>query len=106
MKAISYVWLSFTAVFIALSIISFGQARKKIPKFELSQRPFAATTNVKISGVDIDQPLKDFAEDMNEYVDSYNSSSRRQNLIAAWGYVGAALVSAISALIAQGWIKG
>lgn len=104
MKAISIIWIAFTAIFILLSIVSFVQAGKRISAFNLSQRPLAAIVTVKIAGADVDQPLKDFAADMNKYIGSYNSSSRCQNLIAGWGYIAAAIVSAASFMLEQKWI--
>ena len=56
-------------------------------------------SNVKISGMDADQPLKDFATEINKYVTSQNNSNRQKNWAAFWGYVVATLTAAFSAVI-------
>lgn len=52
---------------------------------------------VELSGMDVDKPLKDFADDFNEYLDYYNQNNRWNNLMASIGYFVAALTSLFSA---------
>ena len=61
-------------------------SKNEISLFQISERPLSEYTSVKISGADVDKPLKDFARDFNSYLDHYNESSGRQNIMAAIGY--------------------
>lgn len=53
-------------------------------------------TSVKIFGADVDKPLKDFARDFNSYLDRYNESLGRQNILAAIGYFLASVAALFS----------
>jgi hypothetical protein len=98
MNSISLIWLIFTILFAVLAGLSFNQAGKKIIFFNIADRPMKNAI-VQVKGVDIDQPLKNFVEDFNKYIEAYNGSSKAQNRIAGFGYIAAALVSAVSFLL-------
>lgn len=55
--------------------------------------------------MELDEPLAYFVDDFNKYIEDYNKSTKRQNVIAAWGYVAAGLVSLVSLILSEGWIK-
>ena len=80
------IWLIFTFLFFSLGCCHCISSGKIIPPFQVSGRPFDKQVSVKIAGVDVDKPLKDFAADFNSYLDHYNKSSRRQNRFQAFGY--------------------
>ncbi len=67
-------------------------------------RPEAYLGEVEILGMDLDQPLKEFIKEFNNYLKSYNHSTKLQYLLAAWGYVAAGLVSLVSLALSEGWI--
>jgi len=49
-----------------------------------------ADIQVKVNGVDIEQPLQYFIHDFNYYIDYYNKESKIGNIIQATGYFLAA----------------
>ena len=85
-KKMFVIWLIFTILFFSLGCFHLKASKNKISLFQISERPLSEYTSVKISGADVDKPLKDFARDFNSYLDRYNESSERQNIIAAIGY--------------------
>jgi len=99
MTSISWIWLIFTIIFLGLSIFHFIKSRKKVAKFQLTERPGSESSRVIVQGLDIDKPLEDFTKDFNKYLDNYNKSTSRQNLLASFGYFAAATVAFISMLI-------
>jgi len=99
MKLLIWIWLIFTIIFLGLSISHFIQSRKKVAKFQVTERPGSGSSQVKIQGLETDDPLRDFANDFNNYLDTYNKSTFLQNLHACIGYFAAAVIAFIAMLI-------
>ena len=87
-----------------LVFLSFQQTKNKISGITPVSRPGADLGKVEILGMDLDQPLREFIKEFNDYLKGYNHSTRLQNLFAAWGYVAAGLVSLVSLALSEGWI--
>lgn len=94
MTSISCVWIIFTLVFLGLSISHFVESKKNVSKFQVTKR--ASSGKIQVLGLGIDEPLTDFVEGVNSFVDSYNASTTRQNRYAAFGYLLAAVVAVFS----------
>jgi hypothetical protein len=69
------------------------------PDVQVASRPYSASVSVQIAGADVDQPLRNFASNFNEYVHDQNRTSRLANLAAMFGYILAALTSIVSFLL-------
>jgi len=95
-KKMCVIWIIFTILFFVLGCFHLVASRNNISLFQVSERPLSEYMSIKISGADIDEPLKDFARDFNSYLDSYNESSRRQNIMAAFGYFFASAAALFS----------
>jgi hypothetical protein len=52
-----------------------------------------------IGGMELDQPLRAFADEFNKYLDGQNSSSCKVHHLSACGYGLASLTSALSILV-------
>lgn len=102
---IGWIWIIFILIFIMLSLFHFIKAGKKVSKFEVGKRPMNGNVTIKIAGSELDQPLRDFITDFNSYIDSYNNSTSLQNIIAAFGYMAAALIALLSLFIELKIIK-
>jgi len=105
MKLLCWIWLIFSLLFVVMTVCSFVQAGNRIHKFEPPRRPGSGQGSVTILGMDIDQPFNEFVKNFNEYLEGYNKSTRSQNLIAAFGYLAATLISLVSFSMSKGWIK-
>lgn len=93
---ISIIWLVFAVLFFMLGLHHWNIAKTNVPPFRLSERPGKDMGTVKILGSDIDQPVKDFANDFNEYLAIQNELSKKQNCRSAYGYWLAALTALVS----------
>jgi hypothetical protein len=87
------IWGIIALTFILSGYFFWRKARKSIPHFQVSERPFAKQGKVVVLGADIDKPLKDFSDDFNKYIDNYNQSSKEQNKVQAIGYWVASLTA-------------
>lgn len=47
-------------------------------------------------GMDIDTPIKNFASDINKYIDAQNSSNFSTNLVSVLGYAAACITALFS----------
>lgn len=96
------IWGIFTVIFLVLSIWHWKRRNKRIAHFEVKERPLNQMPGVqvvaKIAGADVDMPIKEFADDFNEYLDDYNKTSREQHVLQAIGY-GVASGTAIASMI-------
>jgi hypothetical protein len=90
------IWLVFAAIFIGMSLFHFYWAFQNMPEFVPPTRPLEKMGSVRILGMDVDQPLKEFANSFNNYVRSQNQSSRYQNLLSGIGYIVAFLTALAS----------
>ena len=95
MTWLCWIWVIFTVIFIMLAILNFIGSNKKVPKLQISTRQMENVT-IKFAGTEIDEPLRNFITDFNTYIDNYNRSNSRQNIIACFGFIAAALVTLIS----------
>jgi len=95
------VWLIFALLFLVLAYFHWRASKKTIPSFQISKRPYQLPSSgmkvtVQVAGADLDKPLEDFVGDFNSYLDHYNKSSCRQNIIQAFGYLLASLTAIFS----------
>ncbi len=95
-KKMFVIWLIFTIIFFSLGCFHLMESRNKISLFQVSGRSVSEYITIEIAGGDIDEPLRDFVRDFNSYLDRYNESSRRQNIMAALGYFLASAVALFS----------
>lgn len=96
-----WVWIIFVFIFLGLSCFHFIQSGKKINEFQAPERPLSGMGYIKTLGSDIDEPLRNFIEGFNSYVDKYNKTSSSQNILAALGYLAAALTAIFSLWLAK-----
>ncbi len=101
--SISILWIIFTLLFFFLGLRHWNISKESIPQFKISKRPLAHSGSVKILGADVDQPIKDFANNFNSYLDEQNKTSKNQNRSSAFGYWLASL-TAVASLIFE-WTK-
>lgn len=101
--AISIIWLIFVILFFILGWYHWGTSKKVIEPFKPSERPLKNSGSVKILGADVDQPIKDFSKNFNEYLAEQNKLSKRQNRISAFGYWLASLTAFVS--MALVWLQ-
>ena len=104
------VWIVFAIAFIVPAIFHLIASRRIVPYFEVNKRPLQQRDDVKViikmAGSDLDQPLKDFTEDFNLYLDGYNQSSRKQHIRQAIGYFISAATCLFSFLFVTVLVKG
>jgi len=81
------IWLIFGLLFLGLGLIHFYIAFEKVEDFEIRTPLDNNTGDVRIRGVNIYEPLRNFASDINIFVGKFNSSTFKVNLIAAIGYL-------------------
>ncbi len=93
---ISVVWLIFALMFFFLGLYHWNASEKDVPLFKLSERPGKNWGSIKVLGSDVDQPVKDFAQDFNNYLDEQNRLSKKQNQRSAFGYWLASLTALVS----------
>jgi hypothetical protein len=79
-----------------LAVHHYHLSHHLMPPMTVTERPFANNVTARVSGMDLDKPLKDFATNFNNYVTEQNSSWRELNLASFWGYVVAALTAIFS----------
>jgi hypothetical protein len=104
--AVSFIWFVFAILFVVLGMWHWFQSQKSTPSLKVTEfnRPEDGNfVSVTIKGIGIEEPLKDFVNDFNRYLDEQNKASHKVNLIAAWGYFVAAATAGFSLLLT--WIK-
>ena len=77
---------------------------RNMPHIKVNARPMQRPSSniqgqISFMGSDLDQPLKDFIVEFNQYVDAQNANSCKVHRLAALGYGTAAATSFISALV-------
>ena len=92
------IWGIFATIFLALGIYHWAVRAESIAHFKVRGRPFSQSGSIKALGSDFDQPIKEFADDFNKYLDDYNKKSREQHMFQAIGY-WAASGTAIASMI-------
>ena len=96
MKLISVLWLIFTTLFSLLSYYHYDQSKITYPEFKVTELP---GPDIMFNRISITKPLKDFAEDFNEYLHNQNISNAKQNRMSAIGYLAAALLAFFSFIL-------
>lgn len=100
MAWLATIWLIFTAMFLALGCFQWRMVGKSISHFQVTERPMSRMQGVQvvaqIAGADVDQPLKDFVDDFNSYIDYYNRTSSKQHKAQAIGYLMASATAIFS----------
>jgi len=92
------IWGIFTVIFLVLSIWHWKRRNKRIAHFKVKERPLSQFASLKTLGSDLDQPLKDFADDFNKYINEYNKTYSQQQIGQAIGY-GVASGTAIFSML-------
>jgi hypothetical protein len=97
----SLLWLAFAAIFAALGCYHYSLLSQSVPRFEVAERPMEMPNSpvqgrAIILGMDIDTPIKNFASDLNKYIDAQNSSNFSTNLVSVLGYAAACLTALFS----------
>lgn len=100
------IWLIFAVLFLGLAYYHWVVSRVTISPLKITIRPLnqpdsPIRATITVAGADIDQPLKDFAGDFNNYLVAYNKSSRKQNIFQACGYLLASLTAIFSILFSM-----
>ena len=101
---LSIIWIIFAVLFLLLGRFYWHESKRSIPPFKLAERKyFRSDSSIKVrieaGGTPIDQPLEDFALQFNAYLEEKNSSSRKINRRAAYGYYLASTTALFSAFI-------
>ncbi|APV43796.1 hypothetical protein Dform_00440 [Dehalogenimonas formicexedens] len=101
--AIELLWLTTGLVFVVLGYYEWNKSSKKIEHFRQTPRPQREDMHfeVRIMGQDIDQPITDFVEDFNGYLDTLNEANRNERRIASVGFYLAAFTSFLSLVIGK-----
>ena len=86
-------------LFLLLGWYHWVKSGETIPKFQVETLVNKNQGSVKIFGTDIDKPLKDFANDFNNYLENQNKLNRKMNQLAACGYFFAALTALVSMVV-------
>ena len=105
MKTITVIWAIIAIIFLVLGICHWKQSNSAIPNFQLTKRPRESMGSIKALGIDIDQPIKDFAKELNDYIKEQNDVNRVQNRLAAAGYWLSSFLCGISVLMNSWWFK-
>jgi hypothetical protein len=90
LTAENIIWLSFFLIFSALAIYHFKISRLAIAHIE---------TNISggaVSGVPMVKGGGELTNELNSYIDEVNGIGKKQNRIAGFGYVVAALTALFS----------
>ena len=93
---ISIIWLIFVVLFFLLGLYHRNVSRKDIPPFQVTERPGKNWATIDMLGADVDQLIKDFVQDFNNYLDEQNKLSKKQNQRSAYGYWLASLTALLS----------
>jgi len=97
---ISIIWLVFALLFFLLGRHHWRVSKDSIPPFVVQERPGKRQgSSMKVFGADIDQPIKDFADDFNVYLKERNDASARSNRRSACGYWLASLAAIVSLVL-------
>jgi len=85
-------------MFLILGIYHLKQSKHSMPPLKVKQRPFQQSDSpikveIDVCGSPLDQPLQNFVDDFNKYLDSQNKSNSRANQLSACGYFLAALTA-------------
>jgi len=102
--ALLIVWIIFFLIFSGMGFWHFSQANRNIPNVKMKKRSMQQDNSkvkveISFAGSDIDQPLSDFINDFNKYIDIQNVSSYKAHILTAFGYWIAAATSVFSGMI-------
>jgi hypothetical protein len=102
---LSVLWLLFAALFLYLGLWHLQESEVEIPSFKIADRPFQGsesnfTAGMNVAGVPIDEPLRRFVDDFNEYLKQLNAASCSVNRRASLGYLLSCL-TAIAAMVLE-----
>ena len=101
--ALTIVWLALAVIFGALGRFHWLEADRPMPAFEPGESAYEVSgsgfqVKIGVSGAALDQPFRQFADDLNAWIEVRNRSARTAHRQAA----GACLVGVVAALVAMG----
>ena len=96
MRLITALWIIFAGLFLVLAIFHWHAALQTIPQFEAKPSPGVGA----IEGIPIAKSgFKKFIAEFNSFIDQQNALTRRQNTVAAVGYLFAFITAILSAFL-------
>ena len=100
------IWLIFALVFLLLAYYHWRERKKCAPLFHLPEIPYWRPTsgipvNTGIADADIKKAFDDFEDGFNSYIDDFNKSAYRQNVMQSGGYLLASLTAIVSLLFTR-----
>ena len=96
MKLITVLWGIFALLFLGLAIFHWRASLQAMPHFDAKPTSGIGT----IDGVQIARSgFKTFIPEMNSFIDEQNESSRKQNVMAAIGYLLACITAILSVVL-------
>ena len=103
MISLIIIWLIFAYLFIVLGVTHLFASKKAIGNFQAQEIRYREDIHVEFVGprtdVDLNEPLRDFVQNFNSYINEVNKSSRNGNRLAALGYFLATATAFLSMLI-------
>jgi hypothetical protein len=99
--AFAIVWLALALLFLVLGRFHWLEADRAMPAFELSESAYEVSgsgfqVKIGVGGTPLDQPFRQFADDLNAWVDEQNEVAHATHRRAA----GACFVAAAAAVVA------
>jgi len=94
-KSLALIWLFFSLMRLVLGFVHIRAAMKTIKPIKFS---VSDTTGRKISAA-AQEELNRLISEVNDYIENFNQSSSRQNIITAFGYYAASLTALFSMLL-------
>lgn len=94
-KMLDVIWFFFMAVFFYLGYAYWRNSQNEIRQFYIRNKP-----KEDEEGYAAFQPVEEFIEQFNSYLETINSNAKSQNILASAGFFFAGLASLIA------WILG
>jgi len=95
------IWLIFALLFFYLAYYHWRESKKCFPLFHLPEIPYWKPTrgtpvNTGILDSDIKKAFDNFGDGFNSYINEFNKSAHRQNVMQSGGYLLASLTAIFS----------
>jgi len=98
----SIIWFVFTIIFLLLGIIHLQEVDNRIPPFTVPEfyvGQFSLKLNSGGKTVGLEEPVKVFVKDFNQYLETQNQANATANRRAAFGYFVAAFTALVSLVL-------